>query len=91
MPPPSDMERHIAWDVGAAALAREIAGYLDAPLAVQPYSRLVIDCNRPRHALDLVPVLCDGTQVPFNAAVDQIEREARWQAITARSMLRWRI
>ena len=48
-----DLERHIAWDIGAADVARGLSQRLDATLITQTYSRLVIDCNRqpaaPRH------------------------------------------
>jgi predicted N-formylglutamate amidohydrolase len=80
-PAPRDMARHIAWDVGAAALARGLAAALRAPLALQPYSRLVIDCNRPRHAPDLAPAVSDGTPVPFNRALGEADLDARWQSI----------
>src|SRR5258706_306166 len=45
--PAADMERHIAWDVGIAGVAEQLATALDAHLVAQSYSRLVIDCNRP--------------------------------------------
>jgi predicted N-formylglutamate amidohydrolase len=80
-PGPEDMARHIAWDIGAAEVARGVAARLDAALAIQPYSRLVIDCNRPRHAADLTPIVCDGSTISFNEALDEAEQEARWQAI----------
>jgi predicted N-formylglutamate amidohydrolase len=80
-PGPRDMARHIAWDVGAAALARRLAQRLGAPLALQPYSRLVIDCNRPRHAADLAPAVSDGTPVPFNQGLEESELDIRWQTI----------
>src|SRR5688572_15386310 len=38
---------HIAWDIGAAGVARRLSAALDAALLLQNYSRLVIDCNRP--------------------------------------------
>src|SRR6202171_625264 len=44
--PASELQRHIAWDIGALAVARQMAAALDAPLVAQNYSRLVIDCNR---------------------------------------------
>src|SRR5687767_13749835 len=37
-------ERHIAYDVGIAPVARRLAAAFDAPLVAQTYSRLVIDC-----------------------------------------------
>lgn len=80
-PGPRDMARHIAWDVGGAALARALAARLGAPLALQPHSRLVIDCNRPRHAPSLAPAVSDGTPVPFNEGLNEAGLEARWRAI----------
>lgn len=41
-----DRQRHIAWDIGARAVALELSKMLDAPLYMQRYSRLVCDCNR---------------------------------------------
>lgn len=82
-PPASEMVRHIAWDLGAEATARHIAEQLDAQLVIQRYSRLVIDCNRPRQAPDLAPAISDGTAIPFNSAIGEADIEARWQAIHA--------
>src|SRR5436189_6173016 len=42
----SDLDRHIAWDIGVANLGVALAAQLDAPFIAQRYSRLVIDCNR---------------------------------------------
>jgi predicted N-formylglutamate amidohydrolase len=80
-PDPEDMARHIAWDVGAAKVARGVAARLDAALAIQPYSRLVIDCNRPWYAADLTPAVCDGSTIAFNERLSEAGQEARWQAI----------
>ncbi|HEY5453676.1 MAG TPA: N-formylglutamate amidohydrolase, partial [Polyangia bacterium] len=44
---PAALATHIAWDIGALGVARALAATLDAFLASQRYSRLVIDCNRP--------------------------------------------
>ncbi|MEE8454091.1 MAG: N-formylglutamate amidohydrolase [Limibaculum sp.] len=82
-PPAPEMARHIAWDLGAEATARQIAARLGAPLVIQRYSRLVIDSNRPRHAPDLAPATSDGTGIPFNSAIGEAGLEARWQAIHA--------
>lgn len=81
MPSADDMARHIAYDPGAADIARALAERLDAPLALQPYSRLAIDCNRPRHAADLAPAESDGSCIPFNQDLGDDALEARWQAI----------
>jgi len=80
-PPAEEMARHIAWDVGAAEVARGVADRLGAALCIQPYSRLVIDCNRPRHAADLAPAVSDASPIPFNADLVEADRDARWHAI----------
>ncbi|TMV57957.1 N-formylglutamate amidohydrolase, partial [Thioclava sp. BHET1] len=38
---PADMARHIAYDVGAAGLARALGDRLDAPVITSDFSRLV--------------------------------------------------
>ncbi len=77
----AEMDRHIAWDIGAADLARGLARRLGATLVLQRYSRLVIDCNRPLAAPDLAPPVSDGTIVPANLDLDEVGRRARWEAI----------
>src|SRR5215218_2626520 len=44
--PESELQRHIAWDVGILGVTRRLSEALDATLVAQLYSRLVIDCNR---------------------------------------------
>lgn len=80
-PPAADMARHIAWDLGAAEVARSVADQLNAALFIQRYSRLVIDCNRPFIAPDLAPAVSDASPVPFNTGLTQAVKEARWEAI----------
>lgn len=78
---PAEMDRHIAYDIGAAELALAISERLDAPLVLQSYSRLVIDCNRPLHAPDCIPHVSDGTHIPANHDLTQADRGARYDAI----------
>ncbi len=77
----SEMDKHIAWDIGAAATARRLSDLLDAPLVLQRYSRLVIDTNRPLSAPDCIPEISDGTVVPGNAALDDAARQQRYDEI----------
>ncbi|ANW03045.1 N-formylglutamate amidohydrolase [Bradyrhizobium icense] len=77
----SEMERHIAYDVGAEAVSRRLASALHAPLYIQPYSRLVIDCNRPLEATDLIPEVSDGAEIPRNLALTPEERMLRFEKI----------
>ncbi len=74
-------ERHIAYDIGAAELSRELARRLGAPLIEQVYSRLVIDCNRGPGRADLIPEVSDGVVIPRNAALTPHDVQARVQAI----------
>ena len=77
--PAADLVRHIAWDPGALAVARLMAGTLDATLVESRISRLVIDCNRPLDAPDLISEISETTTIPANIGLSQSEREARIQ------------
>jgi predicted N-formylglutamate amidohydrolase len=72
---------HIAWDPGAAEVARRLAELLDAPLVATGYSRLVIDCNRPLASGESVVSRSDGIVVPGNAAIKAADRERRIAAL----------
>ena len=78
---PEEMDRHIAYDVGAEGLARGLSERLDAPLILQRYSRLVIDCNRPYESDGCVVRQSDGTVVPAKAEVAEIDRRRRFEEI----------
>ncbi|MCC5989562.1 MAG: N-formylglutamate amidohydrolase [Pararhodobacter sp.] len=78
---PEAFDRHIGWDIGAAGVAREMSALLDAPLLLQRYSRLVIDCNRSVRSPDLIPEVADGTPVPGNRNLSAAARQARYDAI----------
>jgi predicted N-formylglutamate amidohydrolase len=77
----TEMNRHIAYDIGAEGLARKLSKILDATLALQRYSRLVIDCNRPFEAADCMPESSDGTAIPVNCALTDWDRALRFQEI----------
>lgn len=76
-----ELSRHIAWDIGAARVARKLAAALDAFLILQPYSRLVIDCNRPLDAPSSIVTLSERTVIPGNRAVTREQAEQRARAI----------
>lgn len=73
----SDLVRHIAWDPGALPVARLLADALDGTLVESCVSRLLIDCNRPLDAPDLVPETSERTTIPGNFGLSRKEREAR--------------
>jgi predicted N-formylglutamate amidohydrolase len=73
--PAADMARHIAYDVGAAGLTRELSALLDAPAILSNFSRLVIDPNRGEDDPTLLMRLYDGSIIPANrhAGLDELE------------------
>ena len=75
--PPHELERHIAWDIGAAMVARRLSALLDAPLILSGYSRLLIDCNRPIGSPTSIPLISEATAIPGNAGLAPKERERR--------------
>ncbi|MCX5515588.1 N-formylglutamate amidohydrolase [Kaistia algarum] len=76
-------ERHIAWDPGAAPVARGLAARFGGATVLQRYSRLVIDCNREPHLPDAITVLSEDTPIPGNARLSPEARNARIAAIWA--------
>jgi predicted N-formylglutamate amidohydrolase len=72
---------HIGWDIGAEGLARKMADRLGAPLIVQRFSRLVIDCNRPPDTDGSIPQMTGGIPVPGNMNLRRSDRDARRRAI----------
>jgi predicted N-formylglutamate amidohydrolase len=78
---PDEMERHIAWDIGIAGVAEQLARALDAHLVAQRYSRLVIDCNRPPQAPSSIPLISEATTIPGNDGLTREAAEARRRSI----------
>jgi predicted N-formylglutamate amidohydrolase len=78
---PSELERHIAWDIGAAAVSGIIAEALNATLAQQNYSRLVIDCNRAPVTETSIPEISEFTHIPGNVGLSEEQRRARVREI----------
>ncbi len=74
---PEDLERHITYDIGAAAVARSLSQRLDAHLVLQTYSRLVVDCNRSPDAEDFIVTVSEDTQIPGNHEVTEQQAKAR--------------
>ena len=72
-----DLERHIAWDIGAGALSRYLAQELGAWSIVQTYSRLVIDCNRPLTSPGSIAQQSEDTVIPGNLGLSSEQAELR--------------
>jgi predicted N-formylglutamate amidohydrolase len=77
------LQRHIAYDIGAAWLTRRLAARLGAPAVLSTFSRLLIDPNRGADDPTLVMRVSDGAIVPGNARIDPAEIDRRlahyWQ------------
>ena len=74
------LQSHVAWDIGAAVLARDVSRRLDAQCILAPYSRLVYDCNRDSGADDAVPVRSGGFAIPGNEGLSSTDVSGRQQA-----------
>jgi predicted N-formylglutamate amidohydrolase len=76
-----DTLRHIAWDIGIAAVGRLLSARLNAALILQSYSRLVIDCNRDPRVTSSIPEVSEETPIPGNRGLSEAARAARIEAI----------
>lgn len=65
-----ELHLHIAFDIGAADLARCLAQHLDAPAVFSGYSRLVIDCNRQIGHESSIVTMSDSIEIPGNIDLD---------------------
>ncbi len=75
-----DMERHIAYDVGAWGVSQHLGALLNGPVIGANFSRLVIDPNRGEDDPTLLMKLYDGSVIPANRHADAAERERRLNA-----------
>ena len=73
----SDLERHIAYDIGMDGVTRHLATALGAPAVMSRFSRLLIDPNRGEDDPTLIMRLSDGAIIPGNRHLDAAERERR--------------
>jgi predicted N-formylglutamate amidohydrolase len=73
----AELERHIAWDIGIAAVTERVSAALDAAAVLQTYSRLVIDCNRDPSWLSAMPSISEHTEIPGNANLTDEDRSTR--------------
>ena len=78
--PTDDMARHIAYDVGAAAVGTYLGEMLDAPVLLSEFSRLVIDPNRSEDDPTLIMQLYDGSIIPGNRSLSEADKRHRIEA-----------
>lgn len=75
------LDRHIAWDIGAASLTRALAQRMNAPAVLAGFSRLVIDVNRQPGDPQSIVSMSDHTPIPGNQELSLAEQSARAEAI----------
>ena len=73
----TQLASHIAWDIGAAGVAKQLSAALDATLLLQSYSRLVIDCNRPPGSATSIPTRSEYVRIAANEGLPAAEAAAR--------------
>ena len=73
----AELRRHIGWDIGILGVTSRLADRLGAAYVYQPYSRLVIDCNRRVGSSQSIMSQSDGTTVPGNRDLGGADKTAR--------------
>jgi predicted N-formylglutamate amidohydrolase len=73
----AELSRHIGWDIGIQGVTSRLSEKLDATYIYQPYSRLVIDCNRKVGSGQSIMERSDGVEVPGNRGLSEAEKQAR--------------
>jgi predicted N-formylglutamate amidohydrolase len=74
---PAQLRRHIAYDIGAAAITERLSRSLGVPAVLSRFSRLLIDPNRGADDPTLIMRLSDGAVIPGNKHLDDAERGKR--------------
>lgn len=77
------LDDHIAWDIGAAEVARRLRARFDGDAVFGAYSRLVVDLNRRVDDASFIPSISDGVLIPGNLGLSQAERDRRRRAFHA--------
>ncbi len=72
---------HIAWDIGALAVARDLSARLDAPLIAASISRLIYDCNRPPEAPTAIPECSEVYPIPGNRGLTGAQKQSRIEQV----------
>jgi predicted N-formylglutamate amidohydrolase len=74
------LQEHIALDIGAAAVSRQLADRLGCCAVLCGTSRLVVDCNRLPYSADWIPRISDGVVIPGNQNISTAEMDFRMQS-----------
>ena len=74
------VDKHVACDIGAEMVTRNLADQLDAPAVLAGYSRLIVDLNRQLNYDSAFAKVSDGIAIPGNQDIGDIEKEQRVQS-----------
>jgi len=77
----SNLNTHMALDIGAAAVTEHLSRCLDIRAVLAGYSRLVVDCNRRMSDSSAFPEKIDGVLIPDNYTLGDADRRARCEEI----------
>src|SRR5215213_8398086 len=70
----SDLQRHIAFDLGAGEVTAHLAQETGAHVFRVTHSRLVADLNRCEDELECIAPRADGTDIPLNKSLTSEQR-----------------
>ena len=72
--PPGTLEKHVAYDIGAAGVCERLARRHGIGAMLSEVSRLVIDHHREEDSDGLIPINTDGILVAGNIGADREKR-----------------
>ena len=75
--PIQEFERHIAYDIGAESVTRQLSLLMNVPAVMARFSRLLIDPNRGEDDPTLIRQLYDGAVITGNYPLASDERQLR--------------
>ncbi|MDH3634537.1 MAG: N-formylglutamate amidohydrolase [Gammaproteobacteria bacterium] len=73
----SELQQHIAYDIGTRKLINHLSEHLDAPAVLAGYSRLVVDLNRSLEDPSVMPETSDDRVIPGNQSMSEAHRNER--------------
>ncbi len=77
----SDLQKHIAWDIGTDKVTRVLSGILGAPAILANYSRLIVDLNRRLDHPTAFVKSAENGDIPANVNMTEEERSLREEEI----------
>lgn len=83
------MEKHVAWDIGAAGVVQRMARRHHIAAHMARISRLVIDMHREEDSAGLIPVNSDGYLIPGNIGADKEMRLKRYYRPYHKALEKW--